>query len=249
MDYESSAGYRLEQQRYGEKFIRKLKKAYHQRNILPLCQDRCHGQNAPRILEFGPGLGILTGLLLQAFPDAQYHAIDIDPEILKRLDSNHPTINTHCIERYKDYQETDFDPFDIIVAVDVWEHLPPSELVDYTRRSLALLKPGGRFIAQVPNWGCPSCPNTIFAGDLTHTNRFNEVSARQLLILAGAEESCCRMLPYCFPTTFLGYIRTCFRAIFFLLYRLNLFILGLQQLRILTPNLMMVYTRKNNPID
>ena len=239
MKYDKSAVYRMEQDRYGKQFILQMKQAYHEINILPLLHTSCAGKPSPRILEFGPGLGELTKLLLQKYPNAEYHVIDVDNDILAMLQKTHPGVHIHNIQNINEYEKQDFTPFDVILGLDVWEHLPSKQLEKYTQKSIQLLTNNGIFIAQVPNWGCPFGPN-IFANDLTHVNRFNEFSATQLLLNAGAERESLEILPYRFPTGAINFLRTLLRGALLFLYKNLLFILGVQRFKIMTPNLIMV---------
>jgi len=230
----------MEQKRYGESFILRMKHAYHEVNILPLIQASCRGKVSPRILEFGPGLGVLAELLLKEYPEAEYHAIDVDGSVLTRLKNEHSQVSTYCLQSIDEYEKEEFEAFDVIVGLDVWEHLPSRQLEGYTRRSIQLLAKGGVFVAQVPNWGCPFTPHSIFAGDLTHANRFNELSAVQLLLNSGVEIENVEILPYRFPKGVVGLLRALVRRVILFLYKCLFFILGVQRLRIMTPNLIMV---------
>jgi SAM-dependent methyltransferase len=243
MQYDKSAGYRQEQDKYGNEFIFKMKQAYHKANILSLVIRACERHPAPRILELGPGLGELAQLLIEEFPHAVYHAIDIDQQILARVNARYH-VHTEHIETLEDYETWQPESFQAIVGLDVWEHLPSDQLEGYTRKSLALLAEGGIFIAQVPNWGCPLAPNTLYAGDLTHTNHFNEFSAKQLLLNAGASSETIQVLPYRFPMGIIGMLRRICRAALLAHYKLACFILGVPRLEIMTPNLIMV-VKKN----
>lgn len=238
MQYDQSAAYRQEQNKYGNDFIFQMKQAYHQANILGLIRKACAGHPHPRILEFGPGLGELTQLVLQHIPEADYTVLDIDTQILEQLKSQYEVQTLH-IQNLDEFQQWQPDQkFQIIVGLDVWEHLPAGQVEGYTQHALALLD-DGTFIAQVPNWGCPLTPNTIFAGDLTHYNHFNEFSAKQLLINAGANPRNIEIRPYRFPTGWIGSLRSAVRSFWLFGYKLSCYALGVPRLEIMTPNLIM----------
>lgn len=59
--------------------------------------------------------------------------------------------------------------FDLIVALDVMEHIPTENLVDFMDAVKSLLKPGGTFIARVPNGGSPWGLTNQY-GDVTHVS-------------------------------------------------------------------------------
>jgi 2-polyprenyl-3-methyl-5-hydroxy-6-metoxy-1,4-benzoquinol methylase len=222
-------------------YIRNLKRLYHETNILPLLNN-LRENSSLNILEFGPGMGIFANLLHETFPQLTYTAIDIDNSVLERIKSKYPDAKTFCVSSAKELENAlAGKDFDAIVALDVWEHLPPDELSNYTRLCLNNLSEKGIFIAQVPNWGCPFAPNIIFAGDLTHQNRFNELSARQLLLNAGAPSDKIKLLPYKFPKPNIFWsIRSWVRAFVLWMWQILLIIIGLYKVNITTPNLIML---------
>ncbi|MFA6715561.1 MAG: class I SAM-dependent methyltransferase [Victivallales bacterium] len=242
MDYEKGAPYNQQQ----EKFVRKLKKAYHKKNILPLLLQKFPPSREISILEFGPGLGVLGDLLYEYYPHLDYTILDISPDILNWNRARHANVKTAHICSPEELSRFLSDKkFDAVIALDVWEHIPDANLDAYTGESLKCLNSGGVFIAQVPNWACPFAPNIVFAGDMNHYNRFNEVSARQLLIKNGADNKNIKILPYVFPTNnFLNFFRRLIRPICLIFYKFTLFLLGLQILKVCTPNLIMLTEKK-----
>ena len=84
----------------------------------------------------------------------------------------------------RDYLENCAGQFQLIVAIDVLEHLTREDglmLLEGVQRALG---PGGTVILQVPNLASPF-GGAIYFGDLTHRTGFTETSIRQLLGLAG----------------------------------------------------------------
>lgn len=73
--------------------------------------------------------------------------------------------------------------FDCIVAIDVLEHVPKGQLVEFVNLARQSLRPGGRFICQVPNLAAFYHP--LFYMDFTHETPFTERSLRQALQMAG----------------------------------------------------------------
>jgi len=229
---------------FGEDSYKKLKEPYHRANILPLVKKACQNIPNPRILEFGPGKGVMAGIVLSEIPNAEYHAIDIAPVILEHLREKNPKIRTYLCNDYKELSGLELSGMDVVIALDVWEHLPHDELDNYTRYAIDALKPNGIFIAQVPNWGCPFVPNTIFASDLTHNNFFTEISARQLLMRNGVSKDCMTILPYKFPAGIVGRIRSIIRNVVLFHYRLTFVALGVLRVSIMTPNIIMIAMRE-----
>jgi 2-polyprenyl-3-methyl-5-hydroxy-6-metoxy-1,4-benzoquinol methylase len=75
--------------------------------------------------------------------------------------------------------------FDILLAIDVLEHLDLDGLHRFSRLVREVLRPGGLLIVQVPNAQAPF--NPVTAGDLTHLRAFTPASLRQLFALAGTD--------------------------------------------------------------
>lgn len=219
-----------------------LQRAYLRHNILPLLAALFSTNERIAVLEFGPGIGVLADLLHEEYSHLSYTAVDIDSEVLRRIRTKFP--GSHLVEAdsaCRVAQQLQANSYDVVVAIDVWEHLPPNDLERYTKLALELRTKRGVFVAQVPNWGCPFTSNTIFAGDLTHCNRFNELSARQLLLRADVPNHCIRILPHRFPPlNLLWRARSLLRASILLAYQLVLIVLGLYRIRIATPNLIIV---------
>lgn len=69
--------------------------------------------------------------------------------------------------------------FDLIVALDVMEHIPTENLIDFMIQVKSLLKQGGSFVARVPNGASPWGLNNQY-GDITHVSVLTEGRFRQL---------------------------------------------------------------------
>ena len=74
--------------------------------------------------------------------------------------------------------------FDVVTAIDVFEHLKRSELIETLDQILRILRPNGRLVLHVPNaegiFG-----NRIRYDDLTHETAFTKTSLRQVLCACG----------------------------------------------------------------
>ena len=80
--------------------------------------------------------------------------------------------------------------FDCIIARDVIEHFTRQEVFDLIQMICAALKPGGKFIMQVPN-GQGLFYTSIYYGDYTHEMAYTESSVRQLFLNTGFSASTC----------------------------------------------------------
>jgi len=73
-----------------------------------------------------------------------------------------------------------------VTATDLLEHLTKPEVLATFDAAAAALRPGGRFIARVPNAVSPFGGHIRY-GDFTHETWFTERSLRQLALAAGLE--------------------------------------------------------------
>jgi 2-polyprenyl-3-methyl-5-hydroxy-6-metoxy-1,4-benzoquinol methylase len=76
---------------------------------------------------------------------------------------------------------------DLILAIDIIEHMTKPELARLGRLVAWALKPGGRFAVQTPNGEGLSHGNIVY-GDLTHETIFNESSITQFFRVFGFEQ-------------------------------------------------------------
>jgi len=72
--------------------------------------------------------------------------------------------------------------FDFISAIDVLEHIPKNQVLRMLGQVHAALRPGGRFVCQVPNLAAFYSP--LFYMDFTHETPFTAPSLKQVLELA-----------------------------------------------------------------
>lgn len=73
--------------------------------------------------------------------------------------------------------------YDVISALDVVEHFPKAEVLDFFELVRGALRPGGRFLCQVPNLAGFHTP--LFFMDFTHQTPFTGPSLKQALEIAG----------------------------------------------------------------
>ncbi|MFM7028905.1 MAG: class I SAM-dependent methyltransferase [Chakrabartia sp.] len=145
---------------------------------------------ASRVLEIGCGSGATLGWLAQRWPDAELWGVDghAPLEPLIRARAGHALI--HDLEQ----PLPALGSFDLILALDVLEHLraPEAVLADLATR----LRPGGVCIVSVPNIAsyqiiAPLLVQRRFAYtdagpmDRTHLRWFTEESALALMAQAG----------------------------------------------------------------
>ncbi len=228
---------------WNDESVCRLKTSYQEKNIVGRIRRNIRHRNSYRMLEFGPGLGCLLNLVTERWADVEYHVADVDAAVLGDLSEKHSRLIGHQVAGIEDLESID-GCFDIIVAVDVWEHLPLHLAMDYTQWCWRHLSPGGMLILQTPNWGCPVTPSTFYS-DLTHCTQFNEISMAQLLRGAGIPATAflisSRRTPGC-----LGSIRDLLNDIFGLLYQCWFIFFGAVRLSVFSADLIVEAHKPRN---
>lgn len=104
--------------------------------------------NANRVLDYGCGRGLHVDLWKNVFPDAEMYFCDISSVALEQLVEKYPEFKDNCDEVKEDKAAMRDSFFDVVVSVEVMEHV--ENLGDYLSDIYRLLKPGGVFIWTVP---------------------------------------------------------------------------------------------------
>ncbi|WP_298422790.1 class I SAM-dependent methyltransferase [Rhodoblastus sp.] len=115
---------------------------YHRvrRDIQPLLPDA-----ASRILEVGAAAGNTLAWLKTIYPKAHTTGVELNAELKAELE------NTADVAIFESIEEcvTRLQTFDLILLLDVLEHVPDSTRT--LQRVRQLLEPGGRVIVSLPN--------------------------------------------------------------------------------------------------
>jgi 2-polyprenyl-3-methyl-5-hydroxy-6-metoxy-1,4-benzoquinol methylase len=148
----------------------------YRRDIRPALPGR---QSAP-VVDIGCGQGEMVRLLLADGYDAE--GVDISPEQVA-------IARAAGLERIRegDYRDVLAEwrgRLAAVIATDLLEHLTKPEALDTFDAVAASLRPGGVFIARVPNAGSPF-GGQIQHGDFTHESSYTARSVRQLAAAAG----------------------------------------------------------------
>jgi 2-polyprenyl-3-methyl-5-hydroxy-6-metoxy-1,4-benzoquinol methylase len=103
-----------------------------------------------RILDAGCGAGDYSIYLARRFPDAQVLGVDIDPERVERNRTNARRLEISNAQfEVADLTVADFaDPFDLIVAIDVLEHIESQD--GALSRLHSALRSGGIAFVHMP---------------------------------------------------------------------------------------------------
>jgi 2-polyprenyl-3-methyl-5-hydroxy-6-metoxy-1,4-benzoquinol methylase len=134
-----------------------------------------------KILDVGCGYGrYLLSLLKLGYTNC--YGIDISVE---QIDFARDVIRLNNVEKADAtfWLEDKGSSIDVIIAIDILEHMNIDDLIVLCKKIYDSLKKGGQFIVQVPNGA--SLINPIIYGDLTHVRAFTVESIKQLFLLAG----------------------------------------------------------------
>ncbi len=100
------------------------------------------------VLELGCGAGLVIESYIERVRSV--FGVDINPELLKRLESRHPSgkVQTACVDLRADWKELQGRRFDAIVALDVVEHFEDDQA--FVKKLVRHLQPGGKVVLKVP---------------------------------------------------------------------------------------------------
>lgn len=129
---ESLSGYEFARWNALEHFIRKILRLH----------------SIKTVLDYGSGSGLHIDLWKNVFPFADLYFCDISSVALEKLISKYPEFKSKCVEVKEDRAPFDNDFFDVVVSIEVIEHV--ENLNDYLKDIHRLLKPGGFFIWTTP---------------------------------------------------------------------------------------------------
>jgi SAM-dependent methyltransferase/uncharacterized protein YbaR (Trm112 family) len=124
-----------------------------ERLVLETLQRQRRRKMEPRLFE----IGYASGVLLERVARAGFSVAGIEvseamrDQALKRLGVEHASrLLLGDFLRAEGLQAA--GPFTLVYWNDVFEHIPPDEILDYLRRIHELLVPGGQLITVTPNW-------------------------------------------------------------------------------------------------
>lgn len=112
--------------------------------------DMADLKGAKVVVEYGPGTGIFTEVILKKKdPDAYFVAMEVNPEFVKATRERCPGV--HCYEdsaqnTIKYLKEAGYDHCDVIISGLPWTRFPESLQDEILEATYNLLRPGGRFV-------------------------------------------------------------------------------------------------------
>jgi SAM-dependent methyltransferase len=138
------------------------------------------GSNKLRILELGFGNGCFAGWAKNRGHD--YVGLEIIPELVERGRSQDFNVAETPSDLSKMFQP---DSFDLIVAFDVFEHIPTDRLIVVLSQILKILGLGGIVLARFPSGDSPFS-RAYQHGDITHRSCLGSSAVRQIAAASGA---------------------------------------------------------------
>lgn len=180
-------------------------KAYFRQRILPhLPSDR-----KTRILDCGCGYG-RNLVALRQLGYEQVRGVDISPEQVAYAQKELGLTDVHCGDG-ADFLKNRVDCYDVILIMDVLEHLLVDESLALLAAAKSRLTPDGILVVQVPNALCPM--NVYRYLDITHERSYTTRSLAQSLRLSGfSSMSFFPLLPLAYTVG--GWIRAVCWAVF-----------------------------------
>ncbi len=134
-----------------------------------------------RLLDIGIGRGEMLACM-RDWGYENYIGVDISPSTVNFCRS----LNLPCelVDDSTEYLSANPNAFDVITLLDVLEHIPKKEMIQFVKALRGALKPGGVLIIQVPNLQAPDGHLHRY-NDITHEVGFIEHSFAQVLLAAG----------------------------------------------------------------
>lgn len=113
------------------------------------------------------------------------HGVDLSPEQVALARQVLPSV---AREDVRTYLASRPKAFDLIVALDLIEHLTRDEALDFLQLANASLRPGGRLVLQTPNGASPWV-GTVYFSDMTHEVCYTAVSLGAFLRISGFHQA------------------------------------------------------------
>jgi 2-polyprenyl-3-methyl-5-hydroxy-6-metoxy-1,4-benzoquinol methylase len=139
---------------------------------------------AAAILEIGPGTGALLEFLHVRCGYANISAVDVSPECVAACNRTLPG-STELVEDSALFLERHPERFDFICMLHTLEHIPQPQVLPLMRVVHGALKPGGKFLVEVPNSEHPVVGTRNRYADFTHTVGFTDLSLKFVLQNSG----------------------------------------------------------------
>jgi 2-polyprenyl-3-methyl-5-hydroxy-6-metoxy-1,4-benzoquinol methylase len=162
--------------RASRKNVRNL--AWSLRGWLPAAQTQ------PRVLDLGCGAGNLLSLF-EFLGYSDFTGVDNSAEQVAEARERFPAVIQADVFEF--LTEETGEPYDVITAFDLLEHLTRDEAITFLRLVSRRMRPGGSLILQLPNGDSPFA-GAVFWSDLTHETPYTAISLRHVLEACGFDD-------------------------------------------------------------
>jgi 2-polyprenyl-3-methyl-5-hydroxy-6-metoxy-1,4-benzoquinol methylase len=129
-----------------------------------------------RILDIGCGSGQFL-YFLRTRGYSQLHGIDVDQKQVEIAQALGLDVETTAVA---DFLNQNDGGYEMIVMLDIIEHFTREELFPLMEAVVRSLRPGGRFIASVPNAESPDGLKCLYT-DITHEMAYTPMSFEEML--------------------------------------------------------------------
>lgn len=137
-------------------------------------------ENKDKVLDIGVGRGEMLSCMQEW--GLNYQGIDISPSTVNFCKSL--KLNCEVVADTPTWLMINREKFKIITCLDVLEHIPKNETIEFLKAIRTSLQNDGKLIIQVPNLQSPFGYLHHF-NDFTHLNGYVEHSLAQVLIASG----------------------------------------------------------------
>jgi SAM-dependent methyltransferase len=190
------------------------------------------------VLEIGPGMGESIWYL-NSQGIRNIDIVDNDREILAYL-SKKFKINKVILNRDLGKLDKVLGDYDLIIMVQVLEHIPPSNYKNAIPTLYRHLKKGGTIVLVVPNANNPLGIVERYA-DLQHYTSFTEQSLRDVISGSGIKRFTFKIRGFEIPPySLLNIIRICLQKLLHLILLATMIVNGGNFFTVMTPNIMLV---------
>ena len=190
-----------------------------------------------KVLEVGPGMGEMVSYL-NNLGITNIDVVDNDRNILKLIKEKYKVKNNYLADDVLRIGKK-LGVYDIIVLIQVLEHLPLVKQPDIIKTLYAYLKKGGYIIIVVPNANNPLGLVERY-GDLQHTTSYTNRSLEDLVIESRIKECKIQISGFEIPLySTINIIRIIFQKILHLFLLLVMMINGGTFFKTMTPNIVL----------
>jgi len=194
------------------------------------------------VLEIGPGKGEFIAWL-NSLGIEDIDVFDIDQEVVDFVKTNYKIKNSFVSDHISSIKDK-MRMYDMIILVQVLEHIDPNKYFVFVRSIFSMLRKGGVLIIVVPNANNPLGMVERY-GDLQHKNSFTDQSLKDLVFGSKITGYDMEIKGYSIPPySILNIFRIFMQKILHLFLLLIMIVNGGSFYKIMTPNIVLVLKKR-----